>query len=224
MQAGGGLLVSDVIPIYMIIPRYSHNYAQFCQLLNSNLFTHRRNLCSREKPLVKPMAPGSIFIILISYYLVISFAFILLCIFIIKIPKYYLIISIRSHSRKWPYRDWQPLFVLVARIYLFCVGTRDSRVASYWIDTLVLKNWGKYLCYCAASSSHLRGKPMQTRDVAILHIPCVSGRINIGDVTKRFFNSWKLASHSSVHLNLVSFFNNSVMGFAIFEKFSMNLR
>src|SRR5512141_1707694 len=42
-------------------------------------------LCSREKPLVKPMAPGSIFIILISYYLVISFAiyfaFILLCIF-----------------------------------------------------------------------------------------------------------------------------------------------
>ena len=42
MQAGVGLLVSDVMPIYMIIPRYSHNYAQFCQLLNSNLFTHRR--------------------------------------------------------------------------------------------------------------------------------------------------------------------------------------
>ena len=44
MQAGVGLLVSDVMPIYMIIPRYSHNYAQFCQLLNSNLFTHRRIL------------------------------------------------------------------------------------------------------------------------------------------------------------------------------------
>src|SRR3954468_16695094 len=42
MQAGVGLLVSDMMPIYMIIPRYSHNYAQFCQLLNSNLFTHRR--------------------------------------------------------------------------------------------------------------------------------------------------------------------------------------
>src|SRR3954463_6043101 len=39
-----GLLVSDVMPIYMIIPGYSHNYAQFCQLLNSNLFTHRRIL------------------------------------------------------------------------------------------------------------------------------------------------------------------------------------
>src|SRR3954468_21647118 len=42
MQAGVGLLVSDVMPIYMIVPRYSHNYAQFCQLLNSNLLTHRR--------------------------------------------------------------------------------------------------------------------------------------------------------------------------------------
>ena len=49
MQAGVGLLVSDVMPIYMIIPRYSHNYAQFCQLLNGNLFTHRRIvMLSRE--------------------------------------------------------------------------------------------------------------------------------------------------------------------------------
>ena len=44
MQAGVGLLVSNVVPIYMIMPRYSHNYAQFCQLLNNNLFTHRRIL------------------------------------------------------------------------------------------------------------------------------------------------------------------------------------
>ena len=44
MQAGVGLLVTDVMPICMIMPRYSHNYAQFCQLLNSNLFTHRRIL------------------------------------------------------------------------------------------------------------------------------------------------------------------------------------
>ena len=42
MQAGVGLLVSDMMNVYMIIPRYSHNYAQFCQLLNSNSFTHRR--------------------------------------------------------------------------------------------------------------------------------------------------------------------------------------
>ena len=44
MQNRFDLLVTDVMPIYMIMPRYSHNYAQFCQLLNSNLFTHRRVL------------------------------------------------------------------------------------------------------------------------------------------------------------------------------------
>src|SRR3954470_7758672 len=37
MQAGVGLLVLDVMLIYMIIPRYSHNYAQFCQLLNRRI-------------------------------------------------------------------------------------------------------------------------------------------------------------------------------------------
>ena len=91
MQAGVGLLVSDVMPIYMIIPRYSHNYAQFCQLLNSNLFTHRRILMLSREATSETYGPGSIFIISISYYLVIYFAiyfaFILLCIFIIKIPK-----------------------------------------------------------------------------------------------------------------------------------------
>ena len=40
MQAGVSLLVADVMPIYMIMPRYSHNYALFYQLFNSNLFTH----------------------------------------------------------------------------------------------------------------------------------------------------------------------------------------
>ena len=33
-----------------------------------------------------------------------------------------------------------PFIVLVARFLFVCVGTRDLRVASYWIDTLVLKN------------------------------------------------------------------------------------
>ena len=41
MQNRFGLLVPDVMPIYMILPRYSHNYALFYQLLDNNLFTHR---------------------------------------------------------------------------------------------------------------------------------------------------------------------------------------
>ena len=40
MQVGVGLLVTDVMPIYMIMPRYSHNYFLFYQLLDSNLFTY----------------------------------------------------------------------------------------------------------------------------------------------------------------------------------------
>jgi hypothetical protein len=39
---------------------YRHNYLLYYQLPNSNLFTHRM-LFSREKTLMKTMAPGSIF-------------------------------------------------------------------------------------------------------------------------------------------------------------------
>ena len=90
MQAGVGLLVSDMMPIYMIIPRYSHNYAQFCQLLNSNLFTHRKIFMLLREATSETYGP-LFSIILISHQQAISIAFyfasILLCIFIIKIPK-----------------------------------------------------------------------------------------------------------------------------------------
>ena len=33
-----------------------------------------------------------------------------------------------------------PFIALVVRFLFVCVGTRDLRVSSYWIDTLVLKN------------------------------------------------------------------------------------
>ena len=87
MQAGVGLLVSDVMPIYMIIPRYSHNYAQFYQLLNSNFFTHRRILMLSREATSETYGPRvylyHINLLLLSYLL----CLILLCIFIIKIPK-----------------------------------------------------------------------------------------------------------------------------------------
>ena len=88
MQAGVGLLVSDVMPIYMIIPRYSHNYAQFYQLLNSNSFTHHKILMLLREATSETYGPGSILIISISITLFTCFAFtFLLCIFIPKIPK-----------------------------------------------------------------------------------------------------------------------------------------
>src|SRR4051812_43681265 len=105
MQAGVGLLVSDVMPIYMIIPRYSHNYAQFCQLLNSNSFTHRKMLMLLREATSEIYGPR-VYVHLINlptlYYCLCFFllCFYLLCIFITKIPKILSIISIRSHSRK----------------------------------------------------------------------------------------------------------------------------
>ena len=73
MQEGVGLLVSDVMPIYMIIPRYSHNYAQFCQLLNSNLVTHRRILMLSRESTSETYGPWvylhHINLLLLSYFL-----------------------------------------------------------------------------------------------------------------------------------------------------------
>src|SRR3954469_9656578 len=91
MQNRFDLLVTDMMPIYMIMPRYSHNYAQFFQLLNSNLFTHRRKLMLLREATSETYGPGSILVISISITLILLcfyFAFYFpLCIFIPKIPK-----------------------------------------------------------------------------------------------------------------------------------------
>ena len=71
MQNHFGLLVSDVMPIYMIIPRYSRNHAQFYQFPNSNLFTHHLLFFSREAT-SETYGPRVLFLI---YLLVIYFSF-----------------------------------------------------------------------------------------------------------------------------------------------------
>ena len=85
MQNHFGLLVANMIPIYMIMPRYSHNYALFYQLLDSNWFTHRNTYAILREAISETYAPGSIL-----HH--ISFQSILFCnlyfsIYIIKIPK-----------------------------------------------------------------------------------------------------------------------------------------
>ena len=125
MQAGGSLLVSDMMPIYMIIPRYSHNYAQFCQLLNSNLFTHCRILMLSREATSETYGPWvylhHISLLLLSYFL----CFFTLPLFYFaslsqKYQKYYPIISIRSHSRKWPCRETTPISVGCEDLFVLC--------------------------------------------------------------------------------------------------------
>ena len=157
MQNHFDLLVTDVMPIYMIMPRYSHNYALFYQLLDSNLFTHHNTYAILREATSETYGPR---VYLLSYKFPIYFISqsLLSSLYHKNTRNIYLLISIRSHFRKWPWRDWQPFIALVARFLFVCVGTRDLRVSSYWIDTLVLKNWGKYLRYFATSPFPLQGK------------------------------------------------------------------
>ena len=156
MQNRFGLLVTDVMPIYMIIPRYSHNYAQFCQLLNSNLFTHHRILMLSRQATSETSGPGSLSLILISYYFAIYLAFILLCIFITKIPK------ILSLSYLWdltlvsgligidnPYLRWLRGFICLCR----CEGLGRGLLLDWYLGSQKLREILMLLCCITLSSS-----------------------------------------------------------------------
>ena len=159
MQAGVGLLVSDVIPIYMIIPRYSHNYAQFCQLLNSNSFTHRKILMPLREATSETYGPR-VYLHHINLPTLSYFLFHLFYLHLYRKNTKNIILSYLSDLTLVSDREGidNPFIVLAARFLFVCVGAWDSSVISYWIDTLVLKNRGKYLRYFAASPFPLQGK------------------------------------------------------------------
>ena len=96
MQNCFDLLVADVMPIYMIMPRYSHNYALFYQLLDNNFFTHHNNYAILREATSETYGPRLYFP---SYKFPIYFTLqSLLSNLYHKINQnIYLIISIRSH-------------------------------------------------------------------------------------------------------------------------------
>ena len=102
MQNRFGLLVSDVMPIYMIIPRYSHNYAQFYQLLDSNSFTHRIKLMLLREATSETYGPRvySHHINLHNFNLALLFTLPFTFTLHLYNKNTKNIISIRSHSRK----------------------------------------------------------------------------------------------------------------------------
>ena len=91
MQNRFDLLVADVMPIYMIMPRYSHNYALFYQLLDSNLFTHRNTYAILREATSETYGPR-----LYSPSAIFTFN-----LYHEDTKNIYLIISIRSHFCKW---------------------------------------------------------------------------------------------------------------------------
>ena len=141
MQAGVVLLVTDVMPIYMIMPRYSHNYALFYQLLDSNLFTHRNTYAILREATSKTYGPG---VYSLSYKFPIYFILhsLLFNLYHKNTKNIYLIILSLSDLTFASGREGidNPFIVLVARFLFVCVGTRDLHGFSYLIDTLVLKS------------------------------------------------------------------------------------
>ena len=123
MQAGVGLPVTDVMPIFMIMPRYSHNYAQFYQLLDSNSFTHRNTYAILREATSETYGPR---IYSPSYKFPIYFTLqSLLSIFIIKIPKIFILLSLSDLTFPSGREGIDnPFIVLVSRFLFVCVGTR----------------------------------------------------------------------------------------------------
>ena len=93
------LLVADVMPICMIMPKYSHNYALFYQLLDSNLFTHRNTYAILREATSETYGHRVYFL---SYKFPIYFILqsLLSNLYHKNTKNIYLIISIRSHFRK----------------------------------------------------------------------------------------------------------------------------
>ena len=99
---------------------FRHDYSLFYQLPNSNLLTHNM-LFSREKPLVKTMAPGSYFYHilksknnLLQFYLL----YFILCFLFIYLSLRDLILAINRQGIDKP--------SLGASICYFCVGTSNK--------------------------------------------------------------------------------------------------
>ena len=105
-----GLLVADVMPIYMIMPRYSHNYALFYKLLDSNLFTHHNTYAILREAISETYVPR------------------------VYSPSYKFLIYFTLHSLLYYLSDLtfaggregidNPFIALVARFLFVCVGAR----------------------------------------------------------------------------------------------------
>ena len=128
-------------------------------MLDSNLFTHRNTYAILREATSETYGPR---VYLLSYLLPIYFYLHLLLsnLYHKNTKNIYLILLSLSDLTFASGREGidNPFIALVTSSLFVCVGAWDFWGASYWIDTLVLKNWGKYLRYFAASPFPLQGK------------------------------------------------------------------
>ena len=170
MQAGVGLLVTDVMPIYMIMPRYSHNYTLFYQLLDSNLFTYRNTYAILREATSETYGPR---VYLLSYKFSIWFYLHLLLsnLYHKNTKNNYLIILSRLDLTFASYCEGieNPFIMLGASVWLFVLALVTCALSPtgliHWFS-----NWGKYLSLlCCITLSSSREKPTQAQEVAFFH-------------------------------------------------------
>ena len=135
-------------------------------MLDSNLFTHRNTYAILREATSETYGPR---VYLLSYKFPIYFILQSLYFNLYHKNTKNIILSSLSDLTLVSDREGidNPFIALVASSLFVSVGAWDFWGASYWIDTLVLKNWGKYLRYSAASSLPLRRKPTQAQDIAM---------------------------------------------------------
>ena len=143
-------------------------------------------MLSWEKPLVKPMAPGSLSHYIDSLLHLTSFRSTILQSFTFrsinqKYQKhllYRLSISTKSHFCEWPWRDWQPLYHVGCEV-LVCLcryeGLACSLLLDWYLGSQKLREILTLLCCITLSSS--RKKPTQAEEVAGRISGAVAGEI-----------------------------------------------
>ena len=126
---------------------------------------------------MKPMVPGSIFhhinLPTTSYFWRRLFCYLYFPIYIIKIPKIFILLSLSDHTFVSDHEGIDnPFIALVARFLFVCVGAWDWSVISYWIDTLVLKSEGNTYATLLHHPFLFKGKPTHAQEVAVF---CMGG-------------------------------------------------
>ena len=159
MQNRFGLLDSGVMPMFMIMPRYSHNYAlsincsavicsptiiyAILREATSETYGPRVYFTSYKFPIYN----SSLLFILQS---------LLFNLYNKNTKNIYLIISIRSHFCKWLWRDWQPLYRIGCKV-LICLcryeGLARGLLLEWYLGSQKLREILTLLCCITLSSS-----------------------------------------------------------------------
>ena len=124
---------------------------------------------------MNPMAPRStlhrIIFLSTSYFCRCLFCILYFPIYTTKTPKIFILLSLSDLTFASGREGIDnPFIALVARFLIVCAGTRDLRVVSYWIDTLVLKTEGNTYATLLHHPFLFKGKPTHAREVASTYL------------------------------------------------------